>query len=421
MQTSGEVIHQAALAQVSGVGARMIRELKTVFGSYQAAWEAHPAEWLDVPGATPGLRDRFEEHRNSLDTEAFAKRLRDSGIFILGLDQPGYPEQLAVIDSPPPVLYARGRLEPLLPDKIAIVGTRKASEYYVKHSRKTAYELASLGLTVVSGMALGIDTAAHEGALDAQGMTIAVLGCGVDVVYPPQNDALYRRLIEQALVVSEFAPGAAPIKENFPKRNRIIAGLSHGVVVAEAPIASGALITARFAIDAGREVFAFPGYPGKASSLGGHQLIKSGQAKLIDDADDIVGEWPQRKSELLAQQLEKLKGELQLPLELPDAKAKDAVPAEQPSTPKGGAKPAQPKEQAAPKPARVAKKAGEIPEVQLREEEVGVLGHVSYERSHINDFARATGLSIAELAARLTMLELKGLVKSLPGGYYTRL
>ncbi len=421
MHTSGEVIHQAALAQVSGVGARLLRELKTVFGSYQAAWEAHPAEWMDLPGASAGLRDRFEELRRSLDIDAFAKRLKDSGIFILGLDQPGYPEQLAVIDSPPPVLYARGRLEPLLPDKIAIVGTRKASEYYVKHSRKTAYELASLGLTVVSGMALGIDAAAHEGAMDAQGMTIAVLGCGVDVVYPPQNDALYRRLIEQALVVSEFAPGAAPIKENFPKRNRIIAGLSHGVVVAEAPLSSGALITARFAIDAGREVFAFPGCPGKFASLGGHQLIKAGQAKLIDDADDIVSEWPQRKSELLAQQLEKLKGDLQLPLMMPDAKAKDAAPAQPQPAPKENMKPAQPKAQAAPKPARVAKKPGEIPEVKLREEEVGVLNNVSYERSHINDVARATGLSIAELAARLTMLELKGLVKSLPGGYYTRL
>jgi DNA processing protein len=410
MPTHGEVIYQAALAQVSGVGSRMIRELRTVFGTYQAAWEANPSEWLDVPGATPGLRDRFAEHRESFDMDGFTKRLADCGVFALGLDQPGYPEQLALIDSPPAVLYGRGKLEPLLPDKIAIVGTRKASEHNAKQTRKVAYQLASLGLTVVSGMALGIDGAAHEGALEADGLTIAVLGSGVDVIYPPQHEALYRQLIEKGLVLSEFPPGTPPVRENFPKRNRIIAGLSHGVVVAEAGLSSGALITANFAIDAGREVFAFPGSAGSHSMAGCNLLIKNGQAKLIDDADDIVNEWPQRKSELLAQQLEKLKEQLELPMQAsPNV---EDVPAQAPVSAK---------QAKAPKPEKPKAAHDATPAPKPREEEVALLNHVSYERSHINDVARATGLSIAELAARLTLLELKGLVKSLPGGYYTRL
>jgi DNA processing protein len=380
MPTHGEVIYQAALAQVSGVGSRMIRELRTVFGTYQAAWEANPSEWLDVPGATPGLRDRFAEHRESFDMDGFTKRLADCGVFAL------------------------------LPDKIAIVGTRKASEHNAKQTRKVAYQLASLGLTVVSGMALGIDGAAHEGALEADGLTIAVLGSGVDVIYPPQHEALYRQLIEKGLVLSEFPPGTPPVRENFPKRNRIIAGLSHGVVVAEAGLSSGALITANFAIDAGREVFAFPGSAGSHSMAGCNLLIKNGQAKLIDDADDIVNEWPQRKSELLAQQLEKLKEQLELPMQAsPNV---EDVPAQAPVSAK---------QAKAPKPEKPKAAHDATPAPKPREEEVALLNHVSYERSHINDVARATGLSIAELAARLTLLELKGLVKSLPGGYYTRL
>ncbi len=398
MSSDGEVLYQAALARIPGVGARLLRELRTVFGTYANAWNAAPAEWLDVPGASGGLRDRFETFRSSFDLKAFSSKLKEDGIFLIGLDQPGYPEALAAISSPPPVLYARGNIEPLLPDKIAVVGTRKASEYYLKRTRQLAHDLASLGLTIVSGMALGIDGAAHEGALEAEGMTIAVLGSGIDHIYPSQHEALYREIVEKGLVLSEFPPGTPPAKENFPRRNRIIAGLSHGVVVAEAPMGSGALITADLALENGREVFAFSGRPGFRSSQGCHDLIKSGRAKLIDDADDVMDEWPQRKSELLEEQVKKLKAHLSLP------GVEERVTGKAPKAP---AKPA-------PKPAARAS-------IEAKEEELELLGRISYEKSHINDVARATGMSIAELAARLTMLELKGLVRSLPGGYYQRL
>jgi len=393
-----ELIFQAALARIPGVGARLLRELRTVFGTYANAWNAAPAEWLDVPGASGGLRDRFETVQSSFDLKAFSAKLKEDGIFLIGLDQPGYPEALAAISSPPPVLYARGNIEPLLPDKIAVVGTRKASEYYLKRTRQLAHDLASLGLAIVSGMALGIDGAAHEGALEAEGMTIAVLGSGIDHIYPPQHEALYKEIVDKGLVLSEFPPGTQPAKENFPRRNRIIAGLSHGVIVAEAPMGSGALITADLALENGREVFAFSGRPGFRSSQGCHELIKSGRAKLIDHADDVMEEWPQRKSELLEEQVKKLKSQLSLP------GAEKRVTGK---APKARARPA-------PKPAARAS-------VKAKEEELELLGRVSYEKSHINDVARATGMSIAELAARLTMLELKGLVRSLPGGYYQRL
>jgi len=255
MPAESELLFQAALSQIPGVGAALLAELRTVFGGYENAWEAAPAEWLDVTGVTGGLRDRFEEFRAGFDPVAFARQLKEKDVFLLGLGYPGYPEPLSVINSPPPVLYARGQVAPLLPDKIAVVGTRKATEYYLKRTRALAHDLASLGLTIVSGLALGIDGAAHEGALDAGGQTIAVLGSGIDVVYPPQHESLYRQVTDEGLVLSEFPPGVPPSRENFPRRNRIIAGLSHGVVVAEAPSGSGALITARLALESGREVF----------------------------------------------------------------------------------------------------------------------------------------------------------------------
>lgn len=409
MPAESELLFQAALSQIPGVGAALLAELRTVFGGYENAWEAAPAEWLDVTGVTGGLRDRFEEFRAGFDPAAFARQLKEKDIFLLGLGYPGYPEPLSVINSPPPVLYARGQVAPLLPDKIAVVGTRKATEYYLKRTRALAHDLASLGLTIVSGLALGIDGAAHEGALDAGGQTIAVLGSGIDVVYPPQHESLYRQVTDEGLVLSEFPPGVPPSKENFPRRNRIIAGLSHGVVVAEAPAGSGALITARLALESGREVFAFSGMPRMRSVSGCHELIKEGSAKLIDDADDVVAEWPQRKSELLAEQVEKLRQQLPIPVaEAPAAEAAPLPAKQKPRKRVSSGSPQRPKAKAE-QPAAAA------------EADLELLGAVSYERSHINDVARATGLSIAELAARLTLLEIRGLVKSLPGGFYQRL
>jgi DNA processing protein len=202
---------------------------------------------------------------------------------------PEYPERLRAIADPPPLLYIRGEFAAGDERAVAIVGSRSASEYGLKVARSISRGLAALGFTIVSGMARGIDGAAHQTALDAGGRTIAVLGCGVDRVYPPEHIGLYRSISRQGAVVSEFAMGARPAPFNFPARNRLISGLSLGVVVVEATEKSGSLITAALALEQNREVFAVPGEAGASRSRGAHRLIRQG-AKLVECADDIVEE-----------------------------------------------------------------------------------------------------------------------------------
>lgn len=413
MSHDEEALYLAALAQVPGVGAKLLFELKTTFGSYRAAWEAHPAEWLDVPGVAGGLRARFQEFKNGFDFEGFAHGLEQKQVYLFTMEEEAYPELLKQIDSPPPVLYACGQLAPLLPDKISIVGTRKASDVGRKQTSRLAYDLASLGLTIVSGMALGIDGSAHEGALEAGGLTIAVLGSGIGEVYPPQHESLYRRIQEHGLIISEHPPGVPPLKEHFPRRNRIIAGISKGTVVAEAPLNSGALITARLAQDMGREVFAMPGPVASPLVKGCHQLIKSGEAKLIEDADDVLVVFGEKKSELLARQRERMQERLALE---PVSAAREPGPA-RPAPEAGEPKPP-------PKPVRAAerKKPAEPRGPAVSDEDMQLLNAISYsEGTHLNTLARKLKLSIAELSARLTLLEIRGLVKSLPGGFFQRL
>ncbi|MBC7189455.1 DNA-protecting protein DprA [Candidatus Aerophobetes bacterium] len=208
---------------------------------------------------------------------------------ILPLTSPLYPERLRSITAPPLVLYIRGRLKKEDSLAVAIVGTRRATSYGKVAARKLARELAREGVTVVSGMARGIDTCAHEGALEEGGRTIAVLGCGVDVVYPPENSSLMEEIIKNGAVVSEFCPGTKPYAGNFPRRNRIISGLSMGVVVVEAPLKSGALITVEFALEQGKEVFAVPGHITSPYSEGTNRLIKEG-AKVVQEVEDILEE-----------------------------------------------------------------------------------------------------------------------------------
>lgn len=408
-----EALYLAALAQIPGVGAKLLFELKTTFGSYQGAWEAHPAEWLEVPGVSGGLRARFEEFKGGFDLHKFTRSLEEIQVFLFTADEDAYPQLLKETESQPPVLYARGQLAPLLPDKISIVGTRKASEVGRKQTSRLAYELASLGLTIVSGMALGIDGAAHEGALEAGGLTIAVLGSGIDVIYPERHKRLYERILEHGLVLSEHPPGVPPLKEHFPRRNRIIAGLSKGTVVAEAPLNSGALITARLANDMGREVFAMPGPVASPLVKGCHQLIKASEAKLIEDADDILIAFGFKKSDFLAQQRERL--QQQLDLEPVTALTQPGVVGVE-SAPPDHKAPAPPVQKGS------TKKPAEAPPGNISNEDMQLLSAISYsEGTHLNALARKLKLSIAELSARLTLLEIKGLVKSLPGGFFQRL
>jgi DNA processing protein len=202
-----------------------------------------------------------------------------------------YPATLAAIHDPPPTLWVKGRIEALCTRSIAIVGSRQASPYALEVARRLAADLARRGITIVSGMARGVDSAAHRGALDAGGITVAVFGCGIDTIYPREHEALAVRICERGALVSEFPHGMPPLKQNFPQRNRIISGLSLAVVVVEAAEGSGSLITADFALEQGRAVLAVPGNVLGGRNYGAHALLRDG-AKLVECADDILEELP---------------------------------------------------------------------------------------------------------------------------------
>jgi DNA processing protein len=202
-----------------------------------------------------------------------------------------YPATLAVIHDPPPTLWVKGRIEALCAPSIAVVGSRHASPYALEVARRLAADLARRGITIVSGMARGVDSAAHRGALEAGGITVAVFGCGIDTIYPREHEALAVRICERGALVSEFPRGMPPLKQNFPQRNRIISGLSLAVVVVEAAEGSGSLITADFALEQGRAVLAVPGNVLGGRNYGAHALLRDG-AKLVECVDDILEELP---------------------------------------------------------------------------------------------------------------------------------
>ncbi len=200
-----------------------------------------------------------------------------------------YPDILRHIYNAPEALFVNGEILASDSNAIAIVGTRRATDYGLRQCEKLSFDLAARGITIVSGMALGIDTASHRGAIKAGGRTIAVLGSGHDNIYPPENAKLYREIVRNGAVISEYSPETPPLKLNFPRRNRIVSGMSKGVIVIEAPQKSGALITANFALEQGREVFAMPGNVSSAKSSGTNRLIKEG-AKLVENVGDILEE-----------------------------------------------------------------------------------------------------------------------------------
>ncbi|HEX3724292.1 MAG TPA: DNA-processing protein DprA [Nitrolancea sp.] len=215
------------------------------------------------------------------------QRVERAGVHLLTLADDDYPRLLREISSPPPVLYVRGSITAQDENAVAIVGTRRVTSYGREMSRRFGAELATSGVTVVSGLARGVDGVAHAAALDAGGRTIAVLGCGLDTIYPPEHRALADRIIEQGALVSEFSLGTLPEAQNFPVRNRIISGLSLGIIVVEAPLKSGALITSNFAGDQGRTVFAVPGSALSSASAGTIQLLRDG-ATIAATSDDVL-------------------------------------------------------------------------------------------------------------------------------------
>lgn len=277
-----------ALNRVKGIGPARFALLLSAFGTAQAAWTSEPRAWL-AAGLDARTAASFDEQRRRIVPEAEVERLARLRVGVLRLTDATYPRHLREIPLPPPVLYVRGALTTEDEWSVAVVGTRRATAYGRQMTERLAADLAGQRITIVSGLARGIDTHAHTAALDAGGRTIAVLGCGPDLVYPPENARLAARIVEQGAIVTEFAPGTQPEAGNFPARNRLISGLSLGVLVTEAPEDSGALITTRFAAEQGRDVFAVPGNVTSRASLGANRLIQDG-AKLVLEASDVLSE-----------------------------------------------------------------------------------------------------------------------------------
>jgi DNA processing protein len=277
-----------AFSRVKGIGPVRLRGLQSRFPSLAEAWHASQGELL-AAGLDQKSAQALVAARRDFQPQAEMERLALTGIQVITWDDAEYPRLLKQIDDPPPVLYVRGQLTDADTWAVGIVGTRGASVYGRQVTERLAGELAQNQITVISGMARGIDACAHQAALKAGGRTIAVLGCGVDVVYPPEHDKLAQQIIEHGALVSDYPPGTQPDAVNFPPRNRIISGMSLGVAVVEADERSGALITSDFAAEQGRDVFAVPGNILSRASRGTNRLIQKG-AKLVTSTRDILEE-----------------------------------------------------------------------------------------------------------------------------------
>jgi DNA processing protein len=394
-----------ALSLVPGVGTTLFIRLLSRFGTPGGVLHAPEAALREVVG--PKTAERIVQYRDVTDVEAQIAAMREYGAGLLTMDDPEYPPLLAEIYDPPLVLYHRGALTEADNHCIAIVGTRKASAYGIRMAEMLAGQLAARGITIVSGMAAGVDAAAHAGALDAGGRSIAVLGCGVDIVYPAENAELMHRLIQSGSAVSCFPMGQTPSRGCFPFRNRIISGLSLGTLVIEAPPGSGAMITAKHASDQGREVFALPGQAGQRNSLGPHALIRQG-AKLVETLEDILTEievpaeisMPEKpqpaapKEETVPEQAD-----------LTEYAAVQRQPAERKTANTQAAKAVPEQAPAAPAPERAA----------ADDREKSILSALAPDGSFVDEIAAKCRISVSEALAALTMLELKGLVRQFSG------
>jgi len=289
--TNEEELYWLALRMVPGLGTRRIGQLLERLRTPQAIFRASASE-LEAAGVTGAIARSIAGGSSFEDAASQQQKVREAGAQLITLGDARYPETLRGIFDPPPLLFARGRTELLASICIGVVGTRHPTPYGVAVAERLAGDLARAGLSITSGMARGIDTVAHKGALAAEGATIAVLGCGVDVVYPSENRKLAAEIAAKGLIVSEFPMEATAFPQNFPIRNRIISGLSCGILVVEGAQYSGSAITARLAMDQGREVFAVPGSITSNMSWGPNLLIKQG-AKLVQDWNDVVVDLPQ--------------------------------------------------------------------------------------------------------------------------------
>jgi DNA processing protein len=279
-----------ALKSVPGVGNHLYKKLMNHFGSPKNVFQASVEDLLHLEGMTRKTTAAIKHFKCPQSVENDLSLTLEKGYQVVTMNHPEYPPLLHEIPDPPPFLYVYGKINPLAPH-IAVVGSRNATNYGIAATKRLCDDLASLGITIVSGMARGIDTAAHIGAVRGKGKTIAVLGSGFGRIYPAENRELFHNISKNGAVITEFSMFTEPESYNFPVRNRIISGMSLGTVVVEATKKSGSLITARLAGEQNREVFAIPGSIHSFKSIGTHTLIKQG-AKLVEHAQDILEEFP---------------------------------------------------------------------------------------------------------------------------------
>lgn len=376
-----------ALTLVKGLGAKTILRLVQACGSARLAWEATP-NLLHDTGVPSALIQSLVAARRTLNIEAELNKVTKAAARLVTLDDADYPVNLRTIDAAPPLLYVRGDLSDQDQLSVAIVGTRSATPYGREATYKLARELAYRGVTIVSGLAQGIDTAAHRGALAADGRTLAVLGCGIDRIYPEANRGLADEILgrRSGALISEFPVGMPPTSSNFPRRNRLLSGITRAVLVTEAPEGSGALITADHALEQGRDVFALPANILNSSGAGTNRLIKEG-ARLITSADDILEEL--------------------------------AI------TPSAAPRPIPVPDRYQPRPARkttptLLTPAPAPPPSDLTTAEKQLFDLLGSQPLHIDDLIRSSGLRADAVISTITLLELKGLAQMSAPMHYCR-
>jgi DNA processing protein len=362
--------HWIALLMVPEIGNITFRKLLSVFGSPEMVFDATVEDLVRKSGITERKAKNIKNFSGWKGVEKQMELLVKDNARLVTCDSPEYPSMLRQTEDAPAVIFAKGQIEDEDKFAIAIVGSRKTTSYGRLVAERLSSELAASGFTIVSGMARGIDTVSHVASLESGGRTIAVLGSGLDMVYPPENRGLMERIAGSGYVVSEFPFGTSPTRENFPRRNRLISGLSLGVVVVEAAAGSGALITARSALEQNREVFAVPANINSPTSAGTNELIKRG-AKLVQKADDIIEELAPL-----------LKGYVGASKRLKSAGGEKKVPR-------------------AP--------------VAMTDEEKMLCDILTGEPEHIDDLSRRLSLSPARALSLLLNLELKGVVRQAEG------
>ena len=371
------------LINTERLGPARIKKLIDAFGSAEAVFSQGFEQLTETEGIDEILAKAILKQKKNMNTltndyEELIRKIGKLECNVLSYEDESYPGLLKTIYDPPVILYYKGKLNSdngtsMLENCIAIVGTRRPTDYGKHIAEKFAHELSALGITIVSGFARGIDTIVHKTVLDknSNGNTTAVFGNGIDVVYPPENRKLYEKMAEESLMLSEYDPATGPDAVNFPRRNRIISGLSLGVLVIESGKDGGALITARCALDQSREVFAVPGYITSKYSAGTNSLIKNGMAKLVENTEDL---------------LEELSGRLNITYNKRDEKSDG------------------------------------IPDLDLKKSEklIYELIYDGTESVDIDSISEKTGLNISDCLVSLLNLEFKGIVKQLPGKRFMR-